>query len=75
MRRECPVIKAEHDATLTPSGRVKSLSLPFEFDALLVEAIKEQQQQIKTREAENVELKQRLEKLEQLLQPKSQKGN
>lgn len=37
--REVPA--AEHDSALTPHGRVKSLSLPFEFDALLVEALRE----------------------------------
>lgn len=32
---------AEHDKSLTPDGKVKSLSLPFEFDALMVEAFRE----------------------------------
>jgi hypothetical protein len=32
---------AAHDRTLTPDGKVKSLSLPFEFDALVVEALRE----------------------------------
>lgn len=31
----------EHDAALTPDGQVESLSLPFEFNALTVEAFRE----------------------------------
>ena len=37
---------AEHDRALTDNGKIKSMSLPFEFDALVVNAIKEQQAQI-----------------------------
>jgi hypothetical protein len=51
---------AKHDAALTPDGRVKSLSLPFEFDALTVEALRELR-------AENAELKKRLARVEELL--------
>lgn len=36
----------EKDKTLTGGGKVKSITLPFEYDALMVEAIKEQQQEI-----------------------------
>ncbi|MBI3853436.1 MAG: tail fiber domain-containing protein [Verrucomicrobia bacterium] len=56
---------AEHDRTLTDNRKIKSLTLPFEFDALVVEAIKEQQAQIQTRDREINELKQRLAALEQ----------
>jgi hypothetical protein len=51
---------AEHDATLTPDGRVKSLSLPFEFDALTVEALRELR-------AENAELKKSVAELKELI--------
>lgn len=51
------------DKNLVSSGKIESLSLPFEFDALLVEAIKEQQAQIKTLQAENANLKLQLESL------------
>jgi hypothetical protein len=34
------VAAAEHDRALTDDGKIKSLTLPFEFDALVVEAIK-----------------------------------
>jgi len=37
---------AEHDRALTDDGKIKSLTLPFEFDAVVVEAIKEQQAEI-----------------------------
>ena len=52
---------AEHDRKLTENGKIKSLTLPFEFDALVVEAIKEQQAQIRARDKEIEELKQRLD--------------
>jgi 2-keto-4-pentenoate hydratase len=60
----------EHDRALTDDGKIRSLTLPFEFDALVVEAIKEQQQQLKAEHAENAELKQRLEDLEKRLNDK-----
>jgi hypothetical protein len=56
--REVP--GAEQDASLTPDGRVKSLSLPFEFDALMVEALRELR-------AENAELKKSVAELTDLL--------
>ncbi len=62
-----PVAAAEHDRALTDDGKIRSLTLPFEFDALVVEAIKEQQQQIKARDAEIGELKQRLDSVEKFL--------
>lgn len=34
------------DKMLTPDGKIKSLTLPFDFDAYLVEAVKEQQKEI-----------------------------
>jgi hypothetical protein len=58
---------AEHDRALTDNGRIKSLTLPFEFDALVVEAIKEQQSEIRARDMEIEGLKQRLSTLEQKL--------
>jgi hypothetical protein len=51
---------AARDAALTPNGKIKSLSLPFEFDALLVEALRELR-------AENADLKKRLADIEQHL--------
>jgi hypothetical protein len=51
---------AEHDASLTPNGQVKSLSLPFEFDALTVEALRELR-------AENAELKKSVAELKELV--------
>ena len=62
-----PVAAAEHDRALTADGKIKSLTLPFEFDALLVEAIKEQQQQIQARDAEIAELKSALAELRALV--------
>ena len=59
---------AELDQKLTDNGKIKSLALPFEFDALVVEAIKEQQKQIEARDKEIAELKQRMEKLERLFE-------
>jgi hypothetical protein len=58
---------AEHDRKLTADGRIKSLTLPFEFDALVVEAIKEQQTQIQARDKEIEELKRRLAAMERAL--------
>jgi hypothetical protein len=49
-----------HDKALTADGKVRSLSLPFGYDALVVESIKELR-------AENLALKARLEKLEKLI--------
>ena len=67
---------AEHDRALTDDGKIKSLTLPFEFDALVVEAIKEQQAQIQARDKEIAVLKEgyqamerRLASLEKLLTP------
>jgi hypothetical protein len=51
---------AEHDAKLTPDGKIKSLSLPFEFDALTVEALRELR-------AENAELKKSVAELKELV--------
>jgi len=58
---------AEHDRALTADGKIKSLALPFEFDALLVEAIKEQRAQIEARDQDIANLKERLAVLEKLL--------
>jgi len=58
---------AEHDRKLAENGKIKSLTLPFEFDALIVEAIKEEHVQIQARDKEIEELKQRLAALEQKL--------
>ncbi|HEX5219676.1 MAG TPA: tail fiber domain-containing protein [Verrucomicrobiae bacterium] len=58
---------AERDRKLTANGKVKSLTLPFEFDALIVEAVKEQQAQIEERDKEIEALKQRLAAMEQVL--------
>jgi hypothetical protein len=58
---------AEHDRALTVDGKIKSLALPFEFDALLVEAIKEQRAQIEARDQDVANLKERLAVLEKLL--------
>ncbi|MEK7113205.1 MAG: tail fiber domain-containing protein, partial [Patescibacteria group bacterium] len=55
------------DATLVGSGeKVKSISLPFEFDAVVVEAIKEQQEMIKIQQEKIDELTKRLEVLESI---------
>jgi hypothetical protein len=58
---------AEHDRQLTGNGKIKSLTLPFEFDALIVEALKEQQAQILERDKEIEQLKQRLGALEKIV--------
>jgi hypothetical protein len=64
----CEVPGAEHDQALTPDGRVKSLTLPFEFDALVVESIKELKAQNESLRLRNAALEQRLEALEQRLE-------
>jgi len=58
---------AEHDRALTSDGKIKSLTLPFEFDALVVEAIKEQRAQIEARDKDIAALKARVDALEQLV--------
>jgi hypothetical protein len=58
---------AEHDRALTADGKIKSLTLPFEFDALVVEAIKEQQGRIEARDKEIGMLRERLAALEKLV--------
>jgi hypothetical protein len=45
---------AEHDKNLTPDGKIKSLALPFEFDALVVEAFRQLRAE---KDAEIAELK------------------
>jgi len=58
------------DSKLVPAGgKVKSLSLPFEFDAMVVESIKELKKQNDELRKENEELKARLDRLEERLQP------
>lgn len=52
------------DRELTVDGRIKTLTLPFDFDAYLVEAIKELQAEIDVLKAENQMLKERVESLE-----------
>jgi len=55
---------AEHDQQLTPDGKIKSMSLPFEFDALVVESIRElraqKDAQITSLEKANADLKKEL---------------
>ncbi len=51
-----------HDRALT-DGKTKSLSLPFEFDALVVESIKQQQAQISSKDNEIAALKQEVAEL------------
>jgi hypothetical protein len=55
---------AEHDKALTPDGKIKSLALPFEFDALVVESFKqlraEKDAQIAELQKANAELKKEL---------------
>ena len=65
----------DHDKALSADGNIRSLSLPFAYDALVVEAIKEQQSQIneqraelKARETEVLELKQEVARLGQVEQ-------
>ena len=48
---------SKKDAILTPNGKIKNLSLPFDFDAYIVEAIKELKK-------ENDELRAKIGKLE-----------
>jgi hypothetical protein len=55
------------DSRLVNGGKVKTLSLPFEFDALVVEAIKEQQRNIEALSRQNEELARRNRNLEQRL--------
>jgi len=45
------------DKQLTENGKAKTLHLPFEFDALVVNSIKEQQSQIDRLSKENEILK------------------
>ncbi|MBI4086285.1 MAG: tail fiber domain-containing protein [Candidatus Liptonbacteria bacterium] len=45
------------DCSLTDNGKVKSLTLPFTFDAYLVGAVKEQQTEIDALKSENAGLK------------------
>jgi len=65
---------AEHDRKLTENGKIKSLTLPFEFDALIVEAIKQQQSQIRMRDQEIEGLKRRVAAMEQALAGLELKG-
>jgi hypothetical protein len=60
------VSASEHDKALTADGKVRSLSLPLGYEALVVESIKE----LRT---ENLELKARVEKLEKLINALSRK--
>jgi hypothetical protein len=60
-----PAVHAEvpasgQDQQLTPDGKVKSLSLPFGFDALLIEALKGQQRLLKGQGAELAALRREL---------------
>ena len=59
---------AEHDKALTADGKIRSLSLPFAYDALVVEAIKEQQAEIKARGAEIEALKKKTARVDELEQ-------
>jgi|GEM_PF-2441706 len=56
----------EHDKALTAGDKARSLALPFAYDALVVEAIKELRAQNADLKAKNQELEQRLESLERL---------
>ena len=62
----------EHDQALVPDGKVRTLSLPFGYDALVVEAIKEMRAEKDANIAElksrNQELEQRVLKMETLIQ-------
>lgn len=59
---------SEHDKALTEDGKVRTLSLPLGYDALVVESIKELR-------AENLELKTRIEKLERLISALNHKSD
>jgi hypothetical protein len=73
------------DKTLTHDGKVKTINLPFAFDALMVESLRElrdarneadkrmnrMETELKRAQAENAELKQRLDSLEQILRAPS----
>ena len=56
------------DKSLVSGEQVKNLGLPFEFDALLTEAIKEQQKEIETLKNTNRLLEQRLEAMEKQIE-------
>jgi len=72
---------AERDRALTQNGKVKSLTLPFEFDALIVEALRELEQkqeaklarELKRRDAENAELRQTVKELKEIVKAMSEK--
>jgi hypothetical protein len=53
----------EHDRALSDNGKTKSLSLPFEFDALVVESIKQQQSEIAAKDHEIAALQAEVEDL------------
>lgn len=53
--------------------KIGSLTLPFEYDALIVEAIKEQQAQIKALQAENAALRSKVDSLEERLKALEEK--
>ena len=59
---------SEHDKALTDNGKVRTLSLPLGYDALVVESIKELR-------AENLELKARIGKLERLIDSLNHQNN
>ncbi len=60
-----PVDAGAHDKTLTDDGKVRSVSLPFEFDAVLVEAVKELKARLQDREAEVAGLRADVARLQQ----------
>ena len=60
-----PVDAAAHDKSLTEDGKVRSVSLPFEFDAVLVEAVKELKTRLQARDAEVAELRADVARLQQ----------
>lgn len=58
----------EGDRPLTADGRVKSLSLPFEFDALVVESIKELRAENASLREQNEQIRRELEQMRALIQ-------
>lgn len=60
-----PVEAGTHDKALTEDGKVRSVSLPFEFDAVLVEAVKELKAGLAAKDAEVAELREEVTRMRQ----------
>jgi hypothetical protein len=58
----------EGDRALTADGQVKSLSLPFEFDALVVESIKELRTENASLREQNEQIRRDLEQMRAMIQ-------